>query len=301
MQTLIEGDVLQQRLADLLPKTKNIVIVSAYLTLPAVEWLVKQLGRNVQQSKVTFIVRLAPVDLICGATDIAALNRVLQEGWGLKALATLHAKIYLLDLQHLFIGSANFTSNGLKLVGRGNLEAMVELLPDSKAIAFVEKIVSSSILVDSSKLSRIQKLMESQDSTVYENNWPSDLLHNTKELFVADLPLVAPCEYSELYETNPLLPFAMIELVKGDFELALQRFNETKIYSWLVNILREESEGLYFGALTAKLHDALADDPAPYRRDIKCLLVNLLLYVDKYAISTISITRPRHSQLVVLL
>ena len=53
---------------------------------------------------------------------------------------------------------------------------------------------------------------------------------------------------------------------------------------------------MFFGELSAKLHDALVTDPKPYRREVKQMLTNLLLLVEKLDMEDVEIDRPNYSQ-----
>ncbi len=45
---------------------------------------------------------------------------------------------------------------------------------------------------------------------------------------------------------------------------------------WLKGqLLKEESKSLRFGAISSRLHDALLNDPKPYRKEVKDFQVNL--------------------------
>ena len=62
-----------------------------------------------------------------------------------------------------------------------------------------------------------------------------------------------------------------------------------------------ERKCLYFGALTEKLHNALVEDPKPYRREVKELLSNLLSWVEELEMEEIVIDRPNYSQRIRIL
>ena len=53
---------------------------------------------------------------------------------------------------------------------------------------------------------------------------------------------------------------------------------------------------MYFGQLTAELHDALVEDPKPYRKDVKTLLANLLAWAQTLRMEEVVIDKPSHSQ-----
>ena len=51
---------------------------------------------------------------------------------------------------------------------------------------------------------------------------------------------------------------------------------------------------MYFGQLTAELHDALVEDPKPYRKDVKTLLA----WAQALQMEEVVIDKPSHSQRV---
>ena len=50
-----------------------------------------------------------------------------------------------------------------------------------------------------------------------------------------------------------------------------------------------------------KLHNALVEDPKPYRREVKELLSNLLSWVEELEMEEIVIDRPNYSQRIRIL
>jgi hypothetical protein len=131
------------------------------------------------------------------------------------------------------------------------------------------------------------------------HSWPDDLIEATNLLFVSDFPLSSPDRYLDEYASNPYLPFSIVENGSKSKKFTIAFLRKTKAYVWLISELNKaEDKQLYFGALTEKLHSVIADDPVPYRRDIKGLLSNLLQYVEYFGLDEIEVSRPRHSQLV---
>ncbi|WP_350643554.1 phospholipase D-like domain-containing protein, partial [Psychrobacter sp. HY3-MNA-CIBAN-0198] len=73
--------------------------------------------------KVELIGRFTPNDFAQGASDINALRECINNGFSVKALSNLHAKIYQIDQEIIFNGSANLTGKGLAIVNNSNLES----------------------------------------------------------------------------------------------------------------------------------------------------------------------------------
>jgi len=61
------------------------------------------------------ITRFSREDFVNGASNLHALQELLQHGVHIYALRGLHTKVYLIDKKSAMLGSANFTSGGFKL------------------------------------------------------------------------------------------------------------------------------------------------------------------------------------------
>jgi hypothetical protein len=73
-------------------------------------------------------------------------------------------------------------------------------------------------------------------------------------------------------------------------------FQNTRGCKWLTSRLEEHEGELYFGEASALLHDALLDDPKPYRKDVKVLLGNLLHWASVAVPERFALDSPQHSQ-----
>ena len=54
----------------------------------------------------------------------------------------------------------------------------------------------------------------------------------------------------------------------------------SKIYKWLLHILKKNDNSLYFGKLSEIIHTAIKDDPKPYRKSVKELQNNLYSFLN---------------------
>ena len=187
---------------------------------------------------------------------------------------------------------AVITKFGINLIVKKKLrEMLIQLMRPDEVIQLV---------------SAYQNINESEDFWELARKYTQDdlaplarMLEIEKELkstqlFVSDLPLAPPNEYSDQYKLNPILDFALVEANSHTFEKAQTYFKNSKAYRWLKNQIQENKEhrDLGFGAVSKLLHNALCDDPAPYRKEIKTLQANLYLYLKKYADDEIEIYMP---------
>ncbi len=183
--TLLKSDALKKELELLLPSAaRKAQIVSAYVTNPAMDWFERLINNEVST---TLVCRLSPGDVIGGSTDLSALEKALGLGWRVYCLHSLHAKIYCIDDSHLFVGSANFTARGLKVFGSGNLEACVKVPASSDNIAFIDRVISSSIEIDYATIEKMRSFCEVVDcEKVDPDAWPEDILSENDGIWVQD-------------------------------------------------------------------------------------------------------------------
>ena len=295
MTSLISSSELTVQLEGILPSCNDLTIISAFMTQPATRWLSQLIYKN--QPKVELIGRFSPIDFAKGASDLNALRGCIKNGYQVKVLVNLHAKIYQIDHDIIFNGSANLTGKGLALVNNSNLESCSRVNACEQSKAFINKIIESATDLTLSMLDKMQVYLEQfedTDKTELPAVWPEEILPQTTELFVSDFPLGKPGVTLNEYQLNPSLPFAQIENAKNDLALASNLFKQTKAYRWLKKQIIENQSGrdLGFGQISRFLHDALADDPAPYRQEIKSLQANLYSYIKQYASDEIEVYMP---------
>ncbi|WP_213610053.1 phospholipase D-like domain-containing protein [Pseudoalteromonas sp.] len=295
MSSLISNTELTSLLESILPSCNELTIISAFMTQPATRWLSSLISNN--KPKVQLIGRFTPNDFAKGASDLNALRDCINNGYQVKALVNLHAKIYQIDQDTIFNGSANLTGKGLALVNDGNLESCSRVNACEQSKVFINKIVESATELTINMLDKMQAYLEQFEDTDKAELlavWPEEILPQTTELFVSDFPLGKPGATLNEYRLNPSLPFAQIEYAKDDFLLASTLFKQTKAYVWLkTQIMENQSErDLGFGQISRLLHYGLSDDPAPYRQEIKDLQANLYLYLKLYASDEVEIYIP---------
>lgn len=295
MSSLISNTDFTFQMESLLPTCSNLTIISAFMTQPATRWLGQLLFIN--KPKVQLVGRFTPTDFIRGASDLNALRECISNGYQIKALANLHAKIYQIDEDVIFTGSANLTGKGLALVNDGNLESCSQVSACKQSKGFIDNIVESATTLNIEMLDKMQAYLEqfaAVDEAEVPATWPEEIIPLTSKLFVSDFPLAPPGFFVKEYELNQSLPFAQVESVKADFYLAASTFKKTKAYRWIQKQIKKNQSGrdLGFGQISKLLHDDLADDPAPYRKEIKDLQVNLYSYIKLYAIDEIEVYMP---------
>ena len=298
---LISGEALTEALLQIVPKAKAINMISAFVTVPATNWLLETTSSN---ASVCIVGRFTPSDFLDGASSLDAIEDCLSKGVEVKALHNLHAKIYQIDETTIYTGSANMTGKGLALVDQINLEACTSVAPSPASLTFIENIIKNATPLDAEITSQMRDILENIDcnlDTKTDLQWPEDLLTKCTKLFVSDFPLCSPGFTCDEYELNPSLEFAIVSHNFSDFTKAKRMFKKTNAYKWLLSTVKnnQTDRDLSFGQISKVLHQELCDDPAPYRSDIKQLQANLYEYVKVYAKDELEIYIPgRKSQVI---
>lgn len=306
---------------DLSSSCRSLTMAAAYLTKAGFSWFA---GFVSNKTSVCMIVRWRLHDLLSGASDLETFQLAAERGWEFRVNQQLHAKLWLFDNLALFVGSTNPTARGLGLRDNHNIEFGVRVIPKQHDMAIVDELVRESILVNaelfesmSAYVAQLKSTGAAADSSI---DWPSEIQlalsppHPMTSIWVSECfhtdggwlknrNLGASIENDEAEHDLSLLGISHSMLNAPHINRILQDlFMSSRMCKWLVKALQETEKGeMYFGELSAALHNALADDPKPYRKDVKGLLTNLLSWLEILEIQAIRVDRPNYSQRVFLI
>lgn len=251
-------------------------------------------------------------DLASGASDVQVYETIKEFGWKFYIEQNLHAKTYLID-DAVILGSANLTSSGLnQRGGYPNIETMLIGQVDNEVERWFESLLSNSIAVDDELFSKISQEVESQPklqrhSPVYSQGVidtfrekAASISFYTKDMLWLHNPSDLSNSSNNLGDNTSLQHD--IELlgcsVNADMEQLQKAFRRLLIWRWLK---ANASEPIYFGELSSRLHDALQDDPSVYRKTVKQLLQNLLVWSQALCPHSTKIDVPNVSQRIQIL
>lgn len=271
---------------------ESVQIISAYCKLKALEGLNAKINKGVSSKKL--MVRFRMDDIVKGSTDFGILDFCMKKGWEAYIRFDLHAKTYIVDDKRGIVGSSNATLSGLGLGKSANYEmgSLIEI--ENQDILKIEKMYMDAIKVDENLICKLKEELSTNKNRFSDSsfNWSSgitNLFHpQITTLFSYELP-----ESKSISEECISFLDIPNRLNKGQIK---EIFRWCNAYLWLLQTLRENQGCLYFGALTEKLHNALVEDPKPYRREVKELLSNLLSWVEQLEMDEIIIDRPNYSQ-----
>ena len=277
---------------------KTLIIFSAFVKSRAFEWLVPQVIEK--HLKVKIMARWDINDLLSGVSDLSIYERCKELNWEFRVNTALHSKLYLIDSSIGYLGSNNLTGAGLGLNTNNNIEFSTEIRPNMGDLQKIDKYLNSSTLMNDELYEEIKQFVEDNKTTKERIKWPDSIMDklktNTDYLWVDNFPLSNPLQdnFSEEFHRDEKI-FANIVL--DDKEALKDAFMSSHVTQWIMKHLNEQEEKvLYFGSLSALIHNSLLNDPKPYRKEIKDLIANFFAWVQYLDLKELIVEQPNHSQ-----
>lgn len=294
MEVLISNEIKRCIESELHKSEESVQIISAFIKQQSMEFLDINLAHNVSEKKILARFRLN--DLLAGATDISIYDYCKVHDWKLYIRFDLHAKTYIFDNSRCIIGSANMTGKGMGLNENGNLEmACVDELDEANRKK-VDTLFCNAVLIDDRLYALMRNQYENADKIRQESQTWSDEILN---LFVPDYNVLFTYDFPEFPSTEAYgkndIGFLSISADAGISNIR-DAFMYSRAFLWLTMSLKNNAGELYFGEAASMLHEALIEEPKPYRKDVKILLSNLLGWIRELNVSSICVDRPHYSE-----
>ena len=296
--SLLNTYEVQQKIAqEVASATTHLQIVSAFCKVDAVEFIDSHINTSLQTKKL--MVRFLLSDIINGASDFNLYEYCKLHGWQMYVRFDLHAKTYIFDRKRCILGSANLTNRGLGLNFHGNYELSSFADVDNSDLKKIDALFNNAILMTDElhdvMKSEYQKVKESTSSSLTAK-WSSKIEERFNPkidlLFTYDFPTTAIPNFNDITSFE----FLGINYIPPIDDVR-QAFRWSKAFLWLYNYISSCPEKTsYFGGVTVALHNALINDPKPYRKEVKELLANTLGWIQALNIQEITIDIPNYSQ-----
>ena len=297
MSILVSQKILDRIRDELSSSTESFLLISAYCKLPLVQYFDSCIANKNMGKKL--VVRFRPDDIASGASDLSIYPYCRDNGWKLFFRMDLHAKTYVFDRLRCVIGSANATSNGMNIGGSGNYEIATVCELADKDVRALDLLLYGAVEMDDTIYNIMKSAVEEQRTIINSaTQWPKEITDMFRPdyslLFAEDFP---SCPHLAT-ATNDDLLFLNISCDATQSDIA-EAMRSAKCYLWLLDLVKKQApKEIYFGAATAALHNDLLNDPKPYRKEVKQLLSNLLIWINELEISELLVDRPKHSQRV---
>lgn len=293
MAILFSNEILNSVKNELRLASDSVQIITAYCKEASLQYLDECINQNVKNKKL--LVRFRMDDILKGSTDFSVVESALKNGWEVFMRFDLHAKTYVVDNKRGFVGSANVTNSGLSIGKSGNMEMATLIEMEPQDIEKIGNLFNGAICVTAELIESMKKQLDAVD-----NNQNCENYHWDKSIMTLFNPHVETLFSYEMPEDFELIDgeyFSFLDLVYfGDREQLKVALRWSNAYLWLIETLKVNNDCMFFGELSAKLHDTLVTDPKPYRREVKQMLANLLLLVETLGMEEIEIDRPNYSQ-----
>ncbi len=286
---------------ELLHSRESFTAISAYCKLPLVEFFDDCILDRALQKRL--VVRMRMSDILDGSTDLAIYPFCKEHGWELYFRLDLHGKTYIFDSLKGVVGSANATRSGMNFDGPGNCEMATLVELDQSDQTKIDRVIQDSVRMTDEIFEKMEaaiELVDDGDRVNSSKQWPDAILNlfsfDCSVLFTEDFPPISTPDHDPL-ETCVYLGCSL----GAGFSEQRAAFKSMRCFKWLEHLFcRQNSKELYFGAITALLHEALLNEPKPYRKDVKELLANLLSWIVYYECEEFVVDQPNYSQRVIL-
>lgn len=285
----------------------RISICSAFLRSSIIKDLASKFDNK---SPVRVMVRWQLGDLLAGASDLESYKYCFDLGWEFYVCLNFHGKVFHLPGHGILVGSANATESGFGLLSHSNSEACTVVSESNSNIEFINQLFSNSVKMNDELFAKLEAIYNNSSTCSNMLEWPDQIFQelsisdpSEKKLFLSECfksngeeLLSSNAELSE--DARSDLSLLGIQNHKSDVDSIARQFKKTKIFSLVHMLLKERGGEIYFGTLTAALHDWLIEDPAPHRRDVKILVKNLYCWIAGLGPNALGmvVDRPNHSE-----
>jgi len=301
---LLSGKEVREELEILIREAKaSFIVLSAFIKLSAFQLLKSQLENT--NIEVVIVSRWRLDDLVAKVSDLSVYKHCQELGWTFKVDERLHSKLFLIDSSVAFIGSSNLTGAGLGLTEKSNFELSTKIEVTDIDVDKVHKYIDSCKTMTDDLYNQIKSFVDSIETperTPYK--WPSSIKNLLEEkvnyLWVDELLFTSP-KSNNKRDIEHDLNLLGLDDFNVDIDILRSKFEDLKIIKWLKNQLEKEgSNSLRFGKISSLLHDALLNDPRPYRKEVKDFQVNLFDWLKYLELSEFKFSRYNVSESISL-
>ncbi|MFH1824600.1 MAG: phospholipase D-like domain-containing protein [Candidatus Firestonebacteria bacterium] len=287
----------------------ELIIICPFIKIAALKKIIENVPLKV---KIIIIVRWKIFDIVSGVSDLEIYNYLKKRNYNLYVNNDIHLKVLVKDKREILLGSANITNSGLGLIKDSNIEAISMDHLTFEDLSNVIKILKTSIKVTDETFKKIcenvdnfndikdQLIMNSNKINACDKNI---FVKKSENILVTDFPFSnSPDEFlKNVLKKRFNLPEVEHDMAlfgldekepKSNLRNKLKRhFIFSDAFLWQSSIIENET---LFGKYSHILHNALMDDPKPYRKRVKELVLNMFNWTQEFS-SDYIINKYKHS------
>lgn len=277
-------------------KTKNeLIIICPYIKSDSIKRVISRVQENVN---VLVVGRWRLIDIIMGSSDLEVYDLLKKKNIEFYINHKIHLKVLLRDKNKILLGSANLSGSGMGLLEESNIEVVTILDFDNKYLRDINKIIKTSIKMDDDLYGSIKEELENLDDLKKIINKENTKINNAEKkifkgkynIIVNDFPFCKdPDQFIDYYSERKfkeqkldhdmaLFGISKKEKMKDLKKKLKQKFLRSDAFSWQDKIIKDE---VLFGKYCERLHNALVDDPKPYRKQVKELVNNMFNWTEE--------------------
>ena len=264
-------------------------------------------------SKARVLARWQVGDLIAKASDFEAYEKCKEFGWEFHIKLNFHGKVFFIPDSGALVGSANPTSSGFGLNRNSNVELGTIVEANESNISIIKNLFTDSILMTDDIYGQLKDFINLSNIVNSEKlSWPRNILdiidktdYPSERLFLSECLLSNGENIFHGFIDNSedvLSDLSLLGLLGFDITKtkAIQQFLTTKIFKWTYSTVKINNGALNFGGVTAALHNAMLEDPLPYRSEVKKLVQNIYSWIDLAGVENtgIEVSKPNYSQIL---
>ncbi len=285
---LLEGEGFSQELLNSISKCqKSFVACSAFVRSNALTTLLA----DIQDIEVIIVARWQKQDLVSSASDLDTYQLYKERGWKFGISQNFHGKVYLVDQKSILLGSANLTQRGLNIGSLSNIEFGTTISANRADLDKIDQFLDTEVVwLDDYQFQLIKQDIDSTEKLnkplsrlQWSNEIQEQLLRKVTYLWVHELVFNAPQTLLclNLDEATQLHDFELLSLDIDTLatESLKNGFRRSRLYLWVISQLHQNQE-MNFGAFSHTLHNALLDDPTPYRKEVKEFIATLFAWLE---------------------
>jgi hypothetical protein len=263
-------------------------------------------------AKVKVLSRWQLGDLIVGASDLSVYELCKEFSWDFYIKLNFHGKVFWVPESGILVGSANATSSGLGLRPNSNSEVGTVVTQSIDNINIVNGLFNDSVLVTDILFTNLKNIVDANEKQREKLSWPRSVLneievadYSSEKFFFSECLQTSGHDIfsgTNLRDESVIADLSLLGLLCGNLTKAsvIETFIAGKLFKWTYAVVKKNGGTLSFGGVTAALHDAFLEDPAPYRKDVKKLVQNLYSWIKLSGsdFTGIDVNQPNHSELL---
>jgi len=290
-------------------QVEELVIVSPYISTRTL----KELSTSIQATSVRILTSWNEANLTQGSSSLDLFLLCEEKCWELRILNTLHAKIYAIPREVMWVGSANLTASGMGTSSNPNDEVLTEVTPSESDWRSLETLLSMGRLVDDTLHQAYTEWLEEQPNYTSPVIKPFIPPAVTEELNLDNLPRTfTPIELHEILSNQSSANEEQLRDARHDLSALRVSFTESReeflsqlrvrfFSTPLVFLLLEQigKEWMRFGEMRINMREACGGADAVSRGDVTMYTQNLYEWIEDLDDSErFEFGIPRHSQLI---